>query len=182
MTSLCAFCRSELLNDQEWLPNTPRHHHGSLETLAQSLHEACLICTLLVEIVRSAMLAADACRRHACDDLDGSYFRSVAPRTPLEPDPERDKIVRDTTVEDLLLAWIAENKTSVESAMPLYEAVLQDGPVDNVWYISFQQPRLPSSLGSTGLFLPTQRFVIYDVCCECDRTADLVGSSSADVG
>nr|POE72082.1 hypothetical protein CFP56_11958 [Quercus suber] len=151
------------------MPGQPVTHHEHLEEWKHSVQSACPFCTLLMEHVKDTIESAVTAKEDLSRTGNDGAASSSPTWVPIKPDPERDARVRNNTLEKLLLDWVSEREETIRKALPLFEAVLQDGGAGNAWYLKFQ-PLQKNSAHDDQLALPSQRFSVY--ATEYDGVSD----------
>jgi hypothetical protein len=157
---LCDFCQNTLLERPRWLRGEFVKHHDSFPQWKQSVREACIICTLLLEHVQAA---------------ERRVVESKAGWTQMKEDRERDRSVRDSKVEDSLLKWTPQQSNGTKFQLPLYEAVYRDGGAGNAWTLHFTGVDQREVFGIDLLIVPEQKFAVYESSCESCMRESLYG-------
>lgn len=150
--AICGFCLENIFQ-KDWQAQRLRtDHNKGFASWDKSVDESCIICTLLLEHLRTAV-----------QELKGEEAEQKLTR----PGKSADKEIRDTEGERLLVEWFRKMEHKLEPSYPLYTTHIQEAWGRETWRVKFQPVvgilRCNDSDGS----LRTQNFLVYAADCEC---------------
>jgi hypothetical protein len=149
--AICDFCLLKLSEPDLQVNRAISDHHTESDCWIKAVSGSCMICTLLLEHMRTTV-----------HDLEGKKTEQQRVR----PGRAVDKKIRSTACEELLVEWFEKTRSRLEFSYPLYQSHIQDAGGREVWRIRFEP--VIGSLRCDGLpvTLPTQSFLFYAADCE----------------
>lgn len=152
--AICDFCLANVFQ-QNWRSDRPKQdHHANFYGWKDSVLNSCMICTLLLEHIRTAV-----------QGLEGEN----AERKRATPGEAADKEIRTTTSEELLVDWLLRMEDTLEVLFPLYTTRIKDAGGREAWRVRFQPVDESLKCDGRDTALPTQDFLVYATDCKLLR-------------
>lgn len=144
--AICDFCLANIFEPDLKADRPESDHHTDCECWITSVLGSCMICTLLLERIRTAV--------HDLEKGEVEQKRYC-------PGKAEDKRIRTTIGEELLVEWFIKMRRKVEISYPLYKSHIQDAGGREAWRVKFEPVVGSLVWDGSSVALQRQNFLIY---------------------